>query len=607
MKIGGSLTGDRGSTAVVLMIFMTALVAIAIGALQLSNLNLESANAYGKSKKAYYFAEAGLDLAVNDIINEFENLSVYSESANYSGSGPEGFMSRNNYRGYDIKYKITNPVRKFLYQTVVGNSIIYHYAHTYDIETNSTSLGDSSRESLKETIRVLETPLVQYYIFYAGSGNSADLEILPGPTMNSWGRIHSNGDIYIGAGNRFNLRNYDNANQMSPHSITAGGNIYLKRKNNSTPYPDDRVYVKISNIGTTFDTGNPAEVQNITGPGINSSNESAEESRFNDYVLANEQTYSVPDQTLFRRNAFYEDRAGDPQRPDVDGIKIVGTGGLGAGNIQVLVSRPNPNTDVTDLVLNGESAPGNAIVGLPMPIVRESVGAFEDCRESDRAVDTTDIDLYALQQWYEAYLNNLGLSLAGSGFLVYASRSPDASFTNQNGNLQAIRLLAIDGTSSPQLSDDTTLATDNPIYIQGDFNTVDTHGVALVGDAINILSNAFTGKTCNGGLANAAVTTINAAFFGGNVPTPAGGGTYSGGLENYPRFHERWSGIHCNIRGSFINLWTSSQANSTWAYGGDRYKAPNREWGWDVRFQNPDFWPPFIPSIFSIERVGFLE
>jgi len=26
-----------------------------------------------------------------------------------------------------------------------------------------------------------------------------------------------------------------------------------------------------------------------------------------------------------------------------------------------------------------------------------------------------------------------------------------------------------------------------------------------------------------------------------------------------------------------------------------------------VRFQDPDFWPPFIPSIFSVERVGFLE
>jgi len=64
-----------------------------------------------------------------------------------------------------------------------------------------------------------------------------------------------------------------------------------------------------------------------------------------------------------------------------------------------------------------------------------------------------------------------------------------------------------------------------------------------------------------------------------------------------------------NILGSFVNLWTSVQAKSEWrsARDGDTYSAPTRNWGWDVRFQDPDFWPPFIPSVFSVERVGFLE
>ena len=63
-----------------------------------------------------------------------------------------------------------------------------------------------------------------------------------------------------------------------------------------------------------------------------------------------------------------------------------------------------------------------------------------------------------------------------------------------------------------------------------------------------------------------------------------------------------------HILGSFVNLWTSVQAKSEWCpAGGDCYSAPTRNWGWDVRFQDPDFWPPFIPSVFSVERVGFLE
>ena len=582
---------EHGNTVVILIMILSALTVLAFGAIQLTNLDLQTSNAHKKGKRAFYSAEVGLDLAVNDIVSKFEALSVYTDSG--------GVVTANNYRGYDINYQVTNPLDVFLYQTVVGNTIIYHYAHTYDIQSVSTSLTDKSNETVKEKIRVLETPLVQYYIFYGGSGNNADLEILPGPTMNSWGRIHANGNIYIGADNAFNLGNYDDNDAMSPHAITAGGNIYLRRKNNGSAYGSNKVFVKTDNVGTTF---SPAET--LTGD-ITSANEAAEEARFNNYLLVNEETYSAPSQTEFLRGGFYEQRADNPQKETVDGIKIVGTGGVGAGAIQIFVSRPT-NTNVTDLILNGESSSGNAIIGYLNP-VRETSNAFQDCREDDRNVDTTDIDLYALGQWYEAYLSDQSLSLAGDGILLYVSRSPDASFTNSSGNLQAIRLLEIDATSQAQLSDETTVASDNPVYIQGDFNTIDTKGVAIVGDAINILSNAFTGKTCNGGLSSATETSIYAAFFGGNVPTPSGGGTYSGGLENYPRFHESWSGVDCNIKGSFINLWTSSQATGNWAYGSDRYNAPGREWGWDVRFQDPSFWPPFIPSIFSIERVGFLE
>jgi hypothetical protein len=296
----------------------------------------------------------------------------------------------------------------------------------------------------------------------------------------------------------------------------------------------------------------------------------------------------------------------------------------------VTVSRPT-STDVTALVLAGEFSTGNPVPNLPMPIIQETTEGFQDCREGDRDVDTTDIDLYALGLWYVAYLEDQGLQLAGDGMLIYTSRSSTSTFTNDGADLQAIRVITIDSTSSPQLVDETTLATDNPIYIHGDFNTVDTHGVALIGDAMNILSNSISktvkpAKPCgiffSSGSPNlvvdyqASTTTINAALFAGHVPTSANGSVYSGGLHTYPRLHEDWtqrsyswsnSTRTLNINGAFINLWDSEQANGVWCIGGDCYSGPVRNWGWDVRFQDPDFWPPFIPSIFSVERVGFLE
>jgi len=597
---------EQGSTMLVYLFVLSAMAAVAIAALQTITLNLETAQAHKKGKTAFYSAEVGLDLAVNSIINDFEDLIPYTESADDPAADSDGYISVSNYRNYAVKYKITNPLEPFLYQTVVGNTIIYHYAHTYEIEAEATSLKDSSKEIVNEKIRILETPLVQYFIFYGQSGNSADMELFPGPDMNTWGRIHSNGDIYIGAssaGNHIYLRNYDEDDNLSPHSMTAAGNIYTYAKNSGTSYADT-VQVKTVNTGTTF---SPYE----TLADMTASNEATEEARFNDFVLVNEEPYTTPTKELFERGGFYEQRAEDPGKSTVDGMTIIGTGGLGAGNIEVYVSRPS-YTDVTDLVLAGESSAGNAVADLPMPMIRETLAGFADCREDGRDVDTTDIDLYALGLWYEAYLEDQGLELAGDGMLIYTSRSPVSSFTNSGSELQAIRVISIDSTSSPQLSDETTLATDNPLYIHGDFNTIDTKGVALISDAVNILSNILTTKPCGISWSNlynnygASTTTVNAALFAGHVPTSTDGSTYSGGVHTYPRLHEDWTQRTwnptrtLNINGSFINLWDSEQAKGEWCIGGDCYSGPTRNWGWDVRFQDPDFWPPFIPSIFSV-------
>tara|TARA_B100001123_G_scaffold93230_2_gene107353 strand:- start:9565 stop:11490 length:1926 start_codon:yes stop_codon:yes gene_type:complete len=628
----GRLGDERGIALIVYLFVLATMSALAVAAIQITNLGLLTSESYRTGQKAFYSAEVGLDLAVNAIVEEFEDLVPYTTSLDDPNADADGFITVENYRDYKVRYKVTNPLKKYLYQSSVGSSFIFHHAHTYDIEATATSLKDSSREFLKERIRILETPLVQYFMFYGQTGGGADLELFPGPEMNMWGRIHSNGDIYIGSSgdgrggfSRINLRNYDDQGNLSPHLMSASGKITTQFKYSGQSF-DNTVFVKTSNEGTTF---SPTEA---LPPTIDKSNESEQESRFNDYVLVNEPKFVTPSISLIERGGFYEKRAKNPKTNKIDSIIITGTGGLGSGNIEVSVSRPTL-TNVTDLIKTGRTTSGNSIPGLPFPIIQETRNAFEDCREDDRSVDTTDIDINALQRWYVAYLASQGLSLGGNGILVYTSRSPDSSFTNHNGNLQAIRLVRIDRFHSiPELLDETTLVTDNPLYVQGDFNSINTKGVALVSDAFNILSNDFVnhypgygsippngGKVCGYGQAvlfyyfRGSETTVNAAIFTGNVHNRV---TDGDGAHVFPRFHEWWhvkpnfpyKASVLNILGSFINLWTSKQANSEWCpAGGDCYSAPIRNWGWDVRFEDPNFWPPFVPSVFSVERVGFLE
>ncbi|MBT6296377.1 MAG: hypothetical protein HOJ14_07450 [Nitrospina sp.] len=634
-----------GVVLVVYIFIMMAMAALAMAALKVTNLDLQLSDSHQKGKKAFYSAEVGLDLAVASIVKEFENLIPYTQSEDYPNADANGFITVANYRDHSIRYKVTNPLEKFLYQSSVGNSFIYHYAHTYDIEATAKSLKNTSKETIKERIRVLETPLVQYFVFFGQTGGGADLELFPGPLMNMWGRIHSNGNIYIGSSgdgrggfSSINLRNYDDQGNQSPHLMSASGKITTRFKHSGRTF-DNTVFIKTSSIGTDF-----SPVQALS-PVMDKSNEIEEEAKFNGYVLVNEPQFVTPSRDLIKRGGFYEQRATNPGKSTIDGITIIGAGGLGSGKIEVTVSRP-ALTNVTNLVKAARTASGKFISSLPSPIIRETKNAFGDCREQDRHVDTTDIDLNALQRWYEAYLFDLGLNLGGDGIMIYASRSPDANFSNQSGNLQSIRLVGNDRFRSiPQLLDETTLATDNPLYVEGDFNSVNTKGVALISDAFNILSNDFVnhrardvgrhlslpgwrllpptgGKVCginSSWLAyyfRGTETTVNASIFTGNVHQRT---TDGDGVHVYPRFHEFWwdpgppswpprkaSKLH--ILGSFVNLWSSVQAKSEWCpAGGDCYSAPTRNWGWDVRFQDPDFWPPFIPSVFSVERVGFLE
>jgi len=56
---------------------------------------------------------------------------------------------------------------------------------------------------------------------------------------------------------------------------------------------------------------------------------------------------------------------------------------------------------------------------------------------------------------------------------------------------------------------------------------------------------------------------------------------YSGGFENYPRFHEKWSGVTLKLRGAFGCFWESRCAMGRWRYGGNVYTAPKRDWNYD--------------------------
>ncbi|MFT5154528.1 MAG: hypothetical protein ACI841_004536, partial [Planctomycetota bacterium] len=147
-----------------------------------------------------------------------------------------------------------------------------------------------------------------------------------------------------------------------------------------------------------------------------------------------------------------------------------------------------------------------------------------------------------------------------------------------------------------------TTVAEGSAYVQGDFNNVDRKGASVIADAASLLSNSWDNSKTQGTLPVASTTTYYMAIITGNHDTEEGG-NYNGGLENLPRFHEKWTNMDCNIFGSFVNAWTSEYATGLWQYGSDRYNAPKRRWSYDPYFNRVANLPPFTPMVVTATDI----
>ena len=122
----------------------------------------------------------------------------------------------------------------------------------------------------------------------------------------------------------------------------------------------------------------------------------------------------------------------------------------------------------------------------------------------------------------------------------------------------------------------------------------------MIADSINILSGNWSDGNGNKSLSSRAATdtTVNAAFLAGIVPS--GGGYYSGGIENFPRFLEDWSGHKFTYNGSMVVMFPSQLATGPWKGTGtlyNIYNPPTRNWNFDLNFNDPTKLPPLAPAV----------
>lgn len=171
-----------------------------------------------------------------------------------------------------------------------------------------------------------------------------------------------------------------------------------------------------------------------------------------------------------------------------------------------------------------------------------------------------------------------------------------------------------------------TVSSENPVYVQGDYNAQGTFAgshvaCSLIADAVTVLSNSWndrnsfisphdltlaTTRKATATWYRMGVIAGKAKAFPRPASMPEDFGT-EGGAHNFLRMLERWSGQILNYRGSMIGLYFSRQAVGTFKCCNNPYTPPTRAYSFDTDFLEPTLLPPRTPMFRDINITGFTQ
>jgi len=536
------MRNKEGMVMPVALIVMLLLTLLGMEALLSSSTDLLTTRSQWAGKGAFYASEGGIVYGTKEL-NSLLATTLVPTSAQIAAITPPS-ISGFNFDTFSVAASGNSAVKTITTGPYAGlNSVSTPY--TITSQTSGTG-SDSGTVRLTQSVEDQLIPLFQFGVFYDG-----DLETFPGPSMTFNGRIHSNKDIYISPGS---------GNTLSVDSrMSSAGNIYRCRKDN--PASCSSAQIKKTNgtyASLTYDHNNPDWATKA----------------YQDWGgLVQDSAHGVQKLNLPVGTTNFIDliKRGDTVDP------------TDSSESQTLQSsRMYWQADLS--ILDGVAyAKNGSAVTLQAGTV--SAATMYDYRENKTMV-LRQIDIGTLVSSGKAPANGI----------LYVSETQDVS------NSKAVRL--VNASSLP--TGGFTVASDNPVYVKGNYNTVNKKGAAIMGDAVTFLSNnwndanavnagsPFSGRT-------ASDMTVNAAVVTGNTTTSVG--SYNGGLENLPRFLEDWSGRTFTYKGSLIDLWQSQQSTGAWQYGSPKYTAPNRVWSYDTDFNNPANLPPGTPRVRTLARA----
>jgi hypothetical protein len=175
-----------------------------------------------------------------------------------------------------------------------------------------------------------------------------------------------------------------------------------------------------------------------------------------------------------------------------------------------------------------------------------------------------------------------------------------------------------------------TVASENPVYVQGNYNaTTDPLAepnvpAAVIADAVTLLSNNWSDAASfevpnlfSAAARNATTTGYRMAVVAGKglsfpycaaaCGNPAFLFGTDGGIGNFLRLLEDWRPSVIGYRGSLVTLHNSRQATGTFKYNTNVYDFGVRNFTFDTDFLTPALLPPGTPMFRDINTLKFRQ
>ena len=214
--------GLRGFTLIASLMLLAIMSGIAIGLLMMVNTEGKVGSQDTQNTLAFHAAEGGIEHMTSDLANMFQNIEspTVSDIEGLSALAPasNAFMS---YPVYTLTPAI-NPLNGALANSwgqITSGTYAGLYAQLLPVTlqvtatTSLAGLGTVGDEvNMSRTVEVALIPVFQFGVF-----SESDLGFFSSPNLDFAGRVHTNGDLYLGVANGFTLTFHD--------QLSAYGNV----------------------------------------------------------------------------------------------------------------------------------------------------------------------------------------------------------------------------------------------------------------------------------------------------------------------------------------------------------------------------------------------